>query len=58
MVETSFLVVRTMLRGEMNLFVSGVYRDEIVRDGARLLFRSKTVVLDQSQIDTLIAIPL
>jgi anthranilate 1,2-dioxygenase small subunit len=57
-VETSFLCVRTMLRGEMGLFVSGVYRDEIVRDGARLLFRSKTVVLDQSQIDTLIAIPL
>ena len=57
-VETAFLCLRTMLRGVAGFFVSGVYRDEIVRDGNRLLFRSKTVVLDKSQIDTLIAIPL
>jgi anthranilate 1,2-dioxygenase small subunit len=57
-IETSFLCVRTMLRGEMSLFVSGAYVDEVVRDDKKIVFRAKTVVLDQSQIDTLIAIPL
>jgi anthranilate 1,2-dioxygenase small subunit len=57
-VRTSFICVRTMLDGGMSLFVSGEYLDEIVRENGRCLFRSKTVVLDLSRIDTLIAIPL
>ena len=36
----------------------GEYLDEVVREDGALRFRSKTVVLDQSRIDTLIAIPL
>ena len=56
--RTNLLVIRTMLDGSTIPFVSGHYRDEVVlRDGAAL-FRSRTVVLDQSRIDTLLAIPL
>jgi anthranilate 1,2-dioxygenase small subunit len=56
--ETSFICVRTMLDGRMRLFAAGKYVDEIVVEGDRRLFRSKTVVLDSSQVDTLIAKPL
>jgi anthranilate 1,2-dioxygenase small subunit len=56
--ETSFICVRTMLDGRMCLFAAGKYVDEIVVEGDRWLFRSKTVVLDSSQVDTLIAKPL
>jgi anthranilate 1,2-dioxygenase small subunit len=56
--ETSFICVRTMLDGRMCLFAAGKYVDEIVVESDRWLFRSKTVVLDSSQVDTLIAKPL
>jgi anthranilate 1,2-dioxygenase small subunit len=56
--ETSFICVRTMLDGRMLLFTAGKYVDEIVAHADRCLFRSKTVVLDPSQVDTLIAKPL
>ena len=57
-VQTSFLCVRTMLDGSSILFCSGEYLDEVVRDDGVCRFRAKTVILDQSRIDTLIAIPL
>jgi len=58
-VETSFIVVRTMVAsGEMMLFAAGKYLDEVVSEGGRTMFRSKTVVLDSSLVDTLIALPL
>lgn len=57
-VKTAFICVRTMQDGAMSLFVSGYYMDEVARVGGRCLFRSKTVVVDQSRIDTLIAVPL
>jgi anthranilate 1,2-dioxygenase small subunit len=56
--ETSFICVRTMLDGRMTLFAAGKYVDEIVACADRCLFRSKSVVLDPSQVDTLIAKPL
>jgi anthranilate 1,2-dioxygenase small subunit len=56
--RTSFICVRTMLDGRTTLFAAGKYVDEIVVEGDRRLFRSKTVVLDSSQVDTLIAKPL
>ena len=56
--RTSFVCVRTMLDGSTILFCSGEYLDEVVREDGVVRFRSKTVVLDQSRIDTLIAIPL
>lgn len=56
--ETSFICIRSMLDGRMDLFTAGKYVDEVVKQEGRCLFRSRTVVLDHSRIDTLIAIPL
>src|SRR5262245_27147597 len=56
--ETSFICVRTMLDGRMTLCAAGKSVDEIVAQDGRCLFRAKSVILDPSQIDTLIAKPL
>jgi anthranilate 1,2-dioxygenase small subunit len=56
--ETSFICVRTMLDGRQGLFTAGRFVDEIVSDKESCRFRSRTVILDSSQVDTLIAIPL
>ncbi len=47
-----------MLDGRTTLFAAGKYVDEVVADKSNWLFRSKTIVLDSSQVDTLIAKPL
>jgi anthranilate 1,2-dioxygenase small subunit len=57
-VETSFLVIRTMQEGEMSVFCTGKYVDEIVLDGDRPLFRKRLAICDSNRIDTLIVIPL
>lgn len=57
-IETSFICVRSMLDGRMDLFTAGKYVDHLIKQEDRCLFSSKTVVLDHSRIDTLIAIPL
>ena len=56
--ETSFVVVRTMRDGKMDLFAAGAYLDRIVEapDGLRLAER--IVVCDSQRFDTLLAIPL
>ncbi|MFP6748979.1 MAG: aromatic-ring-hydroxylating dioxygenase subunit beta [Alphaproteobacteria bacterium] len=56
--EAGFLVVRTMIDGSQDLFVSGRYLDHIDLSGPRPLFAEKLVVLDSDKIDTLLAIPL
>ncbi len=54
----AWLVVRTMIDGSQDLFVSGRYLDSIDTSGARPRFAKKLVVLDSDKIDTLLAIPL
>jgi 3-phenylpropionate/cinnamic acid dioxygenase small subunit len=56
--ETSFLVVRIMRDGRMDLFACGRYLDRIVEQGGELRYRERLVVCDSSRFDTLIAIPL
>ncbi len=56
--EAGFLVVRTMIDGSQDLFVSGRYLDSIDFSGARPRFAEKLIVLDSDKIDTLLAIPL
>ena len=56
--ESSFMVVRTMIDGRQDLFVSGRYLDSIDISGDCPLFTEKLVVLDSDKIDTLLAIPL
>ena len=56
--RTSFLCVRIMHDGAMAVFACGEYVDDIVAEDGRARYRAKTVVLDHSRVDTLIAIPL
>jgi 3-phenylpropionate/cinnamic acid dioxygenase small subunit len=57
--ETSFLVVRTMRDGQMDLFATGVYLDKAATaaDGS-LRYAERIVVCDSQRFDTLVAIPL
>lgn len=54
--ETSFMVVRTMRDGRMDLFAAGLYADRVQMDGPHLLER--VVICDSQRFDTLLAIPL
>ncbi|MDA1099210.1 MAG: aromatic-ring-hydroxylating dioxygenase subunit beta [Proteobacteria bacterium] len=56
--EAGFMVIRTMIDGSQDLFVSGRYLDSIDFSGERPRFAEKLVVLDSDKIDTLLAIPL
>jgi anthranilate 1,2-dioxygenase small subunit/terephthalate 1,2-dioxygenase oxygenase component beta subunit len=57
--ETSFLVVRTVRDGRMDLFAAGAYFDRMQDDAdGRLRFAERIVVCDSSRFDTLVAIPL
>jgi 3-phenylpropionate/cinnamic acid dioxygenase small subunit len=56
--ETSFLVVRVMRDGTMDLFACGRYLDRVVEDGGKARLKERLVVCDSSRVDTLIAIPL
>ena len=56
--QTSYIVVRTMHDGEMHLFSTGRYVDEIVMEGNTARFKKRVVVTDSWRYDTLIVIPL
>jgi len=56
--ETPFLVVRIMRDGQMDLFATGRYVDQLVEEEGTLRFRERIVVCDSSRVDTLLAIPL
>ena len=56
--EIPFLVVRTMRDGRIDLFVAGLYRDQLQDVGGTLRFRERLVICDSSHFDTLVAIPL
>jgi anthranilate 1,2-dioxygenase small subunit/terephthalate 1,2-dioxygenase oxygenase component beta subunit len=58
-VETSFLVVRTMREGQMDVFVAGVFLDKVRRDQTGAWrYAERIVVCDSQRFDTLLAIPL
>ncbi len=57
--ETSFLVVRTMREGQMDVFAVGVYRDRLCRDATGAWrFAERIAICDSPRFDTLLAIPL
>ena len=57
--ETSFLVVRIMRDGKMDVFATGRYLDLVEEDtDGALRFRERVVVCDSNRFDTLVAIPL
>ena len=58
-VETSFLVVRTMREGQMDVFAVGVFLDRVRRDNeGAWRYAERIVVCDSQRFDTLLAIPL
>jgi anthranilate 1,2-dioxygenase small subunit/terephthalate 1,2-dioxygenase oxygenase component beta subunit len=56
--ETSFVIVRTLRDGRMDLFVAGAYLDRVRDEAGTLRFAERIVVCDSSRFDTLVAIPL
>jgi 3-phenylpropionate/cinnamic acid dioxygenase small subunit len=56
-VETPFLIVRIMREGDMDVFVTGCYRDKVKPDAGVLRFAERVVVCDGRRFDTLVAIP-
>ena len=57
-VDTGFAVLRIVRGGPTDVFASGRYLDEVVREGGTLKLRRRDVICDSSRIDTLLAIPL
>ena len=57
--EASFVVVRIMRDGKMDLFATGRYLDVVQEDtDGQLRFRERIAVCDSNRFDTLVAIPL
>ena len=57
--EASFLIVRIMRDGRMDVFATGRYLDLVEEDAdGALRFRERVVVCDSNRFDTLVAIPL
>jgi anthranilate 1,2-dioxygenase small subunit len=56
--KQNYLVIRTMVTGEMMIFSSGVYLDKVIlgADGAK--FEERIVVQESRRVDTLLVIPL
>lgn len=57
-VRTSFAALRIMRTGATDIFATGVYIDEVVREAGTLKLRRRDVVCDSQRIDTLLALPL
>jgi anthranilate 1,2-dioxygenase small subunit len=55
---SGYIVVRTTQNRGMDVFSAGSYRDEFVYDGGALKFKSRCVVCDSEEIDTLLSLPL
>lgn len=56
--QTNYICVRTMHNGEQKLFSTGRYLDRIVFEDGEPRLRSRLVIADSNQIDTLLVIPL
>jgi len=57
-VQTGYAVIRTMQEGDISVFSSGNFLDEIVFESGSPRFRERIVVTDSGRIDTLIVIPI
>ena len=55
--KQNYVVIRTMVTGEMTIFSAGVYHDRI-RLGDEVLFEERIVVQESRRVDTLLVIPI
>ena len=56
--DSSFILVRTMQDGRMDLFAAGNYRDLLRVEGGRAAFQERAAVLESRRVDVLIVIPI
>lgn len=56
--DSSFIVMRTMQDGRMDLFAAGSYRDLLRVEEDRVLFQERAAVLESRRVDVLIVIPI
>ena len=56
--DSSFIVMRTMQDGRMDLFAAGNYRDLLRCEGGEVLLQERAAVLEARRVDVLIVIPL
>jgi anthranilate 1,2-dioxygenase small subunit len=56
--ETSYVVIRTDVDGDMKVFSAGRYVDKLVFAGSKALLGSRVVVADSARFDTLVALPI
>lgn len=54
----NYLVIRTMVTGEMAIFSAGVYLDKVIFGESGARFEERIVVQASRRIDTLLVIPL
>lgn len=54
----NYLVVRTMVMGEMSIFSTGLYLDRVVLSENGATFEERIVVQESRRVDTLLVIPL
>ena len=54
----NYLVIRTMVTGEMTIFSAGLYLDKVILGEGGAKFEERIVVQDSRRIDTLLVIPL
>ena len=57
-VEAPFAVYQTDQEGGTRLFATGLYRDRLVSENGRLVFRDKLILLDTFAVPSLLATPL
>lgn len=57
-VRTNLMVAHTDSEGHSAIFAVGEYRDIVVRDGERFLFRERAIVLDSFMIESHMAEPI
>ena len=56
--DSSFIVMRTMQDGHMDLFAAGNYRDLLCVEDGRVMFQERAAVLESRRVDVLIVIPI
>jgi anthranilate 1,2-dioxygenase small subunit len=56
--ETSYVVIRTDVDGDMTVFSAGKFVDRVAFEPERALIKSRIVVADSARFDTLVALPI
>lgn len=55
--RSNYVVYRTRINGVTEVYSAGIYDDEIVVAGDRLLFQERIIIYDTDRIDALLATP-